>query len=146
MRHLYISSVLALLSLTLVSACGGDEGVPADQIGVGAECTAAPNNCPEVDLGGDAGVQQLECLTNFAGGYCGLNPCGSSADCPVGSICVLHTDAQTYCFRSCIDKSECNVNRSVDVESNCSSNFTWQVSSESTSIGGKACIPPSSGI
>ncbi len=142
MRKSFLLSLLALLSLTLVPACGDDEGTEADQIGVGRECTTTPE-CPDVSLG-DAGIQQLQCLTDFKGGYCGLVNCNNSSECPDGSICVLHTDAQTYCFRTCLDKAECNLHRSVDNEANCSSSFDWANAADDD--GSKACIPPSSGI
>ncbi|MBC7172218.1 MAG: hypothetical protein H5U40_07335, partial [Polyangiaceae bacterium] len=100
-------------------------------------------DCPEVELEGDSGIMQLECLTTFRGGYCGLQNCASSLECPDGSMCVAHTDGQSYCFRTCNDKSECNRNRSVANEANCASNITLEDPSEAKL---KACVPPSSGI
>src|SRR6478752_3268847 len=92
--------------------CGDDEGggpgTEADRVGVGAEC-AADENCPE----------PLVCLTQFKGGYCGLADCAMNEDCPEGSACVAHSDGHAYCFRICVDKSECNLNRSLDAASNC---------------------------
>lgn len=143
MRQTFFISTVALLSL-FAFACNDDEGTEADKLGVGWECTV-DTDCLAVELG-DGGSQQLECLTDFTGGYCGLSPCASSAECPAGSVCVRHTDSQTYCFRGCLDKAECNLHRSVDSESNCSANFDWELASDATTIGGKACIPPSSGI
>jgi hypothetical protein len=127
--------VLVLLGL---AACRG--GVDADRVGVGAECSAA-TPCPTYPF--DGGTAPLACLSQFRGGYCGLQNCTSSAGCPVGSICVRHTDGINYCFRACGDKPECNVNRTPANESNCSSSFDWAVPSEDN--GAKACIPPSSG-
>jgi len=45
-----------------------------------------------------------------------------------------------YCFRICVDKAECNLNRDVDVEANCSSSVDFVDGKK----GAKACIPPSS--
>ncbi len=146
MRTSLLSSRFAPLSalafLILTPACGDDGGTEADKVGVGRECTTTAD-CPEVELG-DAGIQQLECLTDFKGGYCGLMNCTDSSSCPEGSICVLHTDAQRYCFRTCADKPECNLHRSPDNESNCAASFDW--ANPADDDGSKACIPPSSGI
>lgn len=117
------------LAITVV-ACGGDE---ADKLGIGAECTAN-DQC-------DAETDQL-CLTAFAGGYCGIRDCVDDEDCPGASGCVAHTDGTNYCFRVCTDKADCNANRGVDNESNCSSNVTFVEGAQ----GRKACVPPSSGI
>jgi len=111
-------------------ACGGTD---ADTLGVGAECTTS-DQC-------DQDTDQI-CLTAFAGGYCGIRDCVDDMDCPDASACIAHTDGVNYCFRVCVDKSECNANRSVDVESNCSSNVTFVDGAR----GRKACVPPSSGL
>ena len=129
-------SVLVLLSF-LLAACGGSD---ADSVGVGAECSASVP-CPLYAF--DGGSARLTCLTQFRGGYCGLQSCVSSMGCPRGSICVQHTDGLNYCFRTCDNKPECNRNRTPANESNCSSSFVWAVPSEDN--GAKACIPPSSG-
>jgi hypothetical protein len=129
-----------LVSFALLSACGGGDGSEADRVGVGAECSPS-NPCPTYEVDGDSAP--LACLAQFTGGYCGLEACASSLECPAGSICVHHTDGESYCFRACADKSECNRNRGPDVESNCSANFDWEVPTEDD--GSKACIPPSSG-
>ncbi|MBA2664059.1 MAG: hypothetical protein H0U74_17345 [Bradymonadaceae bacterium] len=109
-----------------VFSCGGDE---ADNLGVGAQCQT-------VDDCGDA----QQCLTQFKGGYCGLSDCESHDDCPGASSCVTHGDGKNYCFRHCLDKAECNANRAVENEANCSSSANL--------LGGvkdvKVCIPPSS--
>ena len=81
---------------------------------------------------------KLTCLTQFKGGYCGASGCTSDAVCPEGSICVTHTDRVNYCFLVCVDKTECNVNRTAVNESNCSANIT-RVDGGSQ----KACVPPS---
>jgi hypothetical protein len=126
------------LLLGLATACGDDDngGTPADLVGVGAQCRT-DGDCLQPS---DAGIAQ-RCLTQFKGGYCGLQDCARNADCPAGSACVLHDDGQTYCFRHCVEKSECNSNRAPEVESNCVSNIDFV--EEQTP--GKACVPPSSG-
>ena len=111
--------------MLFVFACGGSE---ADDLGVGAEC-AANDDC-------DADTDQV-CL-GFKGGYCGIEGCLANADCPEDSACVAHDDGINYCFRICIDKAECNANRSVENESNCSANVDFV---EPTNA--KACVPPS---
>ena len=124
-----------LVVVVLCIGCGGEAGSEADEVGVGAECEESAD-CPELDT--EAG--DLECLTQFKGGYCGREGCDVNEDCPEGSACVLHDDGGNYCFLLCTDKSECNVNRSPDSESNCSSNVEF--ADEETD--GKACVPPSS--
>jgi len=124
-----LGAVLCIGFLFLAASCGGDD---ADDLGVGAECTSADECDEETD--------QI-CLTNFAGGYCGIQACVDDADCPDSSGCVTHDDGTNYCFRVCQDKAECNANRSVDNESNCSSSVTFVEGAQ----GRKACVPPSSG-
>lgn len=135
MRKLILSSVLLAtfgLVVGLVAACGDDDGTEADRFGVGAACD---NNdvCSEV---------ANTCLLNFAGGYCGIADCVGDEDCPSGSRCVAHDDGSNYCFLICTDKTQCNINRPVEVESNCSANITFV----DGDTGVKACVPPSSGI
>ncbi len=113
-------------------ACGG-EGNEADNAGVGASC-AMPEDCME---------EGQTCLTQFTGGYCGLE-CVVDGDCPDGSGCVAHDDGNQYCFRLCQNKSECNLNRSEEEEANCSSSITWV--DDAAHDGDKACVPPSAGI
>jgi hypothetical protein len=125
----------------IAAGCGGDDGTEADRIGVGAECTAdpggdPPSTCPIVEMD-----VQLECLTQFKGGYCGLEDCTGDTGCPEGSACVAHDDGNNYCFRVCTDKPECNRNRSAENESNCSANITFVEEPQDR----KACVPPSSG-
>jgi len=130
---------LAGLALAAAVGCGDDDdggGTDADRIGVGAMCTANAD-CLQ---GGDAAIVQ-QCLQQFRGGYCGLTGCTGNVDCPYGSACVAHTDGQNYCFRICLDKGECNLNRTPDVESNCSANIDFVDGRQ----GSKACVPPSSG-
>jgi hypothetical protein len=115
------------------SGCGG--GTEADRIGVAAECANHGDCLFEI---------QLECLTDFKGGYCGLEGCVDNLDCPEASACVAHTDGVNYCFRLCDHKSECNRNRSLENEANCSSNVSF--TDEATidvRWGRRACVPPS---
>ena len=112
------------------TACGDDDndhaGTDAQRRGVGAACSV-DKDCNDGQV----------CLTQFKGGYCGASGCMADADCVDGSICVTQ-GATNYCFRTCTDKEECNEHRSVENESNCSSNITR--------VGGgseKACVPPS---
>jgi len=114
----------------LLVACGGSE---ADRLGIGAQCT----NNDECD---DTTMQT--CLTQFKGGYCGLQNCAHDTDCVEDSACIAHTDGQNYCFRICVDKPDCNANRDLENEANCSSSATFVDGTN----GRKACIPPSSGI
>lgn len=119
------------LSVVLFSACGGDEETDADALGVGAECTAS-EECDE--------STEQTCLTDFKGGYCGIKYCGDDSDCPEASACVVHVDGENYCFRTCVDKSECNENRSPEAEANCSANVEFRQDQLEVT---KACIPPS---
>lgn len=125
------SLTIALLTLTL-AACSGSE---ADELGVGAQCTSNDECLQDDDF-------THECLTQFKGGYCGMTGCTEDLDCPADSACVTHTDNINYCFRICLDKPECNSNRSVENEANCSGSATFVEGA----MGRKACIPPSSGI
>jgi hypothetical protein len=127
MRHLMAALLLSVLAL----GCGDDN--ESDRLGVGAECTMT-DEC-NTDNG-------QSCLTQFKGGYCGVQGCTGDIDCPESSACITHTDSINYCFRTCIDKAECNANRTVDNESNCSANVTFVDGAMSR----KACVPPSSGI
>ncbi len=125
--------LLLLLFLGLpLAACSDDDDdlSEADRIGVGAAC--------ENDMGC---VEEAMCLQQFKGGYCGLTGCTTDLDCPEASACVAHDDGENYCFRICTDKAQCNVNRPVDAESNCSSNINFVDPSGKNGI--KACVPPS---
>jgi hypothetical protein len=116
---------MAMVLVAVAVGCGSD----ADDALIGAECTTT-SQCENA---------ALTCLTQFKGGYCGASACIANADCPEKSICV--TQGQTnYCFRTCEDKAECNKNRTVENESNCSSNITRVETGTA-----KVCIPPSSG-
>lgn len=119
--------VLAVLGALAVGC--GDDGVEADRLGVGAQCV------DDMDC-----LEGQRCLTQFKGGYCGLTPCAADADCPMGSACIMYSgDGMNYCFRVCADKPECNRNRDLENEANCSSSETFVEGD----MGRKACIPPS---
>ena len=127
--------------LAVAVTCGDpdeddDPETEADELGVGAAC-GSNDDCNPEDADTD-GEQDQECLPQFKGGYCGLEGCAADEDCPEASRCVAHDDGANYCFRVCVDKAECNVNRPPDAESNCSSNITFVDGG-----GGKACVPPS---
>lgn len=121
-------NVLALGFVIALAACGN--GTEADELGVGAQCTSTDECNPDL---------AATCLTQFKGGYCGLTGCASDADCPEASACVRHGDGVNYCFRVCADKPECNANRDVDNEANCSGSADFV----DGAMGRKACIPPS---
>lgn len=135
--------VMSLLAVCLAVA-GCDEGTgsdptEADEVGVGADC-AALKDCQPSQAEAETDTEaDLVCLTQFKGGYCGLSDCTANEECPQGSVCVAHDDGQNYCFLSCTEKFQCNVNRSTDIESNCSANIEF-VDPDTT---GKACVPPS---
>jgi hypothetical protein len=132
-RLMYV--IACLIVLGIVAGCG-DDGTAADRIGVGAQCTA-DGECESADE-----EIELVCLTQFTGGYCGLEGCTEDAGCPEGSACVAHEDDNNYCFRVCQNKPECNSNRSVENESNCSANIVFVEEPQER----KACVPPSSGL
>ncbi len=130
-----------LLFAAALLALGCRSGNEADRVGVAAECTQ-DSDCPEIECESDP-CPALECLTQFSGGYCGLADCVNDLDCPQGSACVIHPEGATtrnYCFRLCDIRSECNVNRTFEFESNCSSNVVF-VDPQTQ----RACVPPSSG-
>ena len=118
-------AAIALIAIGFGFACGSD----ADDLGVGAQCTT-DDQC-------DADTMQ-HCLM-FKGGYCGIQGCMHDADCPDLSACIAHTDGMNYCFRICVDKPDCNANRDVENEANCSSSVTFV----DGTMGRKACVPPS---
>ena len=129
------------LALLITGACGdgGDDGVEADLLGVGAAC-AEDAACPTIARESEDGEDfVLVCLSQFKGGYCGLQGCTSHAECPEASACVSMDDGNNYCFRQCLDKPECNENRDADEEANCSSSVTFV----EPDTPGKACVPPS---
>jgi len=126
-----------LLLFGAVAGCGDDGGTEADHLGVGAECTAS-EGCDVVD------EIELECLTEFKGGYCGLKGCTADTGemgCPEGSACVTNDNGTNYCYRLCKEKSDCNQNRSVENEANCVGSGTINFVEDDTNR--KACEPPS---
>ncbi len=127
--------VICVLLISGAAAGCGDDSTEADRLGVGAQCTEAAECRAETTV-------ELSCLTQFKGGYCGLAGCQGDTDCPDGSACVTHDDLENYCFRTCVDKSECNLNRAPENESNCSANIDFV----DPQGGTKACVPPSSGL
>ena len=116
-------------SLGVVSGCGGDD---ANALKVGGECS----NLQDCGVDPEEQPPPLECLAGFKGGYCGKTGCTASSECPEGSACA-DFEGTFYCFLTCTDKSECNQNRGVDNESNCSSNYKTVENTEQ-----KLCIPP----
>ena len=128
--------IIAVLAACAVIGCGDDDDA-ADRLGIGAECTM-DDECNQED-----GMQT--CLMDFAGGYCGVRGCTDDADCPGSSACVTDPDfgGVNYCFRTCLDKPECNANRSVDNESNCVSSIDFV--DPDGDMGRKVCRPPLSG-
>lgn len=119
--------ILLLGASGTLLGCGGG-GSEAQRRGVGSACTI-DTDC--------TGTGQT-CLA-FKGGYCGLAGCQNDVGCPAGSACVAHTDGMNYCFLVCTEKPQCNVNRSAEVEANCSSSVTFVDGGSK-----KACVPPSS--
>lgn len=137
-QRLFAPLFLLSLAAALLLGCGDDDGAgtQADRLGVGAECET-DDDCLQSER--DGGISQ-ECLTQFKGGYCGIEDCSDHGDCPQGSGCVAHDDGSNYCFRLCGDKPECNLNRAPDNEANCSSSIEY-----ASDALGKACVPPSGG-
>lgn len=129
-RHVVLAS-MALVLATFAAGCGDDDGSEAVQRGVGAEC-AVDADCTE---------EGQRCLTQFRGGYCGVEACTSSAACPAGSACVMHDDGVNYCFLVCEVKADCNIRRTLANESNCSS--TSNPIDEDGGGSTKTCTPPS---
>ena len=94
--------VLSLAVACLVASGCSDEN-EANRRGVGATCDSA-NLCSE---------EGQVCLTEFAGGYCGVSGCLHDSDCPGGSACVTEDNQVNYCFLTCVDKADCNLHRSA---------------------------------
>ena len=125
--------VVCLTGFLAGAGCGDDDpgGSEAIARGVGAECDAKLA-CEE---------EGQACLTEFSGGYCGVADCAADADCPEGSACATDPDfgGVNYCFLICTDKPECNVHRSPENESNCTSSVDFI---EEQAGGIKVCRPP----
>lgn len=144
MRRYWVGSATLALGgcavMNTLAGCGDDDdGTAADRVGIAAECTADAE-CPEVRRGDE--TLQLTCLRAFKGGYCGIADCQQNDDCPEGSACVAHDDGNSYCFRLCVEKVECNRNRSLENEANCSASIDFTEANTNS----KACVPPSSGL
>jgi len=124
-------ALCVLLNVLLIAAAGcGSNQNEANQRGVGAEC----------GMTSDCTTSGEVCLKEFKGGYCGLSGCLHDTDCPQGSACV--TDGQTnYCFLVCGTKTDCNLHRSADNESDCTSSLSFV----DTAGSRKVCRPPNSG-
>jgi len=131
-----LAALVPVLASFAGVACGDDDddGTAAEALGVGASCDSNGDclNYPE------QGIVQ-ECLTQFKGGYCGLEGCIDNSDCPGGSACVTHDDLKNYCFLICTDKAQCNRNRTAGSEANCSSSVDFVDGQKDW----KACVPPS---
>jgi hypothetical protein len=125
-KLILLLSVLTVSGLFLLQGCGKSA---ADLAGIGAECTV------KADCNSD-----LICLTEFKGGYCGKVDCTLNSGCPDGSICITESGTN-YCFMICTEKSECNENRTVANESNCSADVNKIEAGDD-----KVCVPPSSGV
>ncbi len=130
MKHTILVGLFAF-----AGGCGDGGATEADRLGIGAECTASAE-CDTVD------DVELECLTQFTGGHCGLAGCDGDVNCPQGSACVTHDDGNNYCFRVCVDRPDCNRNRSPKNEANCVGSITFVDPRNER----KACEPPSSGL
>jgi hypothetical protein len=124
-------SIRWILCGLIVGLCGCGSGQsPANQLGVGADCTMS-SECTQPGQ---------VCLTEFKGGYCGISGCLHDTDCPQGSACV--TDNQTnFCFLVCAQKTDCNLNRSVANEADCTSALPFV----DGAMNRKVCRPPDSG-
>ena len=116
MRGYYYAWSTLAASLMLATACGPSTG---------STCSST-EDCPE----------NQACLTEFKGGYCGIKDCADDADCPDDALCVKH-EGTNYCFLGCQDKTQCNAQRPVEQEANCSSNIERVGASTA-----KACVPP----
>jgi hypothetical protein len=114
----------------MLVGCGGGTS-EAIKRGVGSECNT-DLKCTE---------SGQVCLTQFAGGYCGVSGCVHDTDCPGGSACVTEDDQVNYCFLICVDKVDCNVKRTLDNESGCVSSLTFVDGTNNR----KVCRPPLSG-
>ena len=136
--------VSLLTFFVLLGGCGDDDGTEAIRRGIGAECVIEmpPDAMPGSPMG-NCEEDGQECLTEFAGGYCGVRGCMDDADCPAGSACVTDDGTTNYCFLVCNDKPECNPHRTVANESSCTSSLTFV--DPDGDMGRKVCRPPLSG-
>lgn len=111
------------------SSGGGNQNrkicVPGD-CGVGAACEVT------ADCAAD-----LECVTDFGGGYCGKAGCTTNAECPTDSLCIQHTDDVGYCFRTCVDAADCTLCRGYEDTTACTDDVTYL---QAGSVG-TVCVP-----
>jgi hypothetical protein len=120
----------AFVVVVAAFGCGGGQS-EAIRRGVGSAC-AMNSDCTE---------NGQVCLLEFKGGYCGVAGCAHDSECPAGSACVVSDNGANYCFLICVEKSDCNVKRTIDNESNCTSSLTFVDGTMSR----KVCNPPSAG-
>ena len=121
--------IMCALVLAVVSGCGSNQNA-ANQAGIGAQCTMTSDCTTAGEI----------CLTEFKGGYCGLTGCLHDTDCPQGSACVTDNGAN-FCFLVCNTKTDCNLHRSSENESDCTSSLPFV--DGDTNL--KVCRPPNSG-
>jgi hypothetical protein len=133
MSRIVCAVVVAVACVTVVAISSGcsDEN-EANRRGIGSACDSG-NLCSE---------KGQVCLTEFAGGYCGVSGCHHDSDCPEGSACVTDDNQVNYCFLTCIEKPDCNLHRSVENEANCTSSLTFVDGAKNL----KVCRPPNSGV
>src|SRR5262245_52806013 len=104
----------AFVVVVAAFGCGSGQS-EAIKRGVGSACA----------MNGDCTEKGQVCLLEFKGGYCGVAGCTHDTDCPAGSACVISDNGANYCFLICVEKPDCNVKRTVDNESNCTSSLTF---------------------
>lgn len=129
MRRLSIVPIVYAFIVAAGLGCSNQN--EANRRGVGAECSMS-SDCTEAGQ---------VCLTEFKGGYCGLSGCVHDTDCPSGSACVTNDNQTNTCFLICADKPDCNLHRTTDNESSCTSSLTFV----DGVMGRKVCRPPNSG-
>ncbi len=82
--------------------------------GLGAACET------DADCDGD-----LTCLSDFSGGYCGVEGCAADADCPENSACVEHSNGTNYCFAICKSDVDCSFCRFDGAAESCTADVTF---------------------
>ncbi|MDH5671314.1 MAG: hypothetical protein OEZ06_04145 [Myxococcales bacterium] len=109
------------------SSGGGRENrkicVPGD-CGVGAHCWDDADCDPD-----------LECLTDYHGGYCGRADCTGNADCPQNSVCA-DLGNRNVCVKTCTDGWECTFCRHRDAWVDCRNDVELVEAS-----GVSVCVP-----
>lgn len=93
--------------------------------GVGADCSTS------------ADCNNLDCITDFRGGYCGRRDCTSNGDCPGDSSCVAAADGHNYCFKNCGTNSDCSFCRHDGVFATCSTSVDFVDAGASAAV----CVP-----